>query len=129
MVVDARLNALGIVWMIASSLMALLGVAFGLMFMGFGGLATSLPDTNTGEPAPMWVGLLFGGMGLVFCGIFVVMGLLGFIAGHKARQGRTWALFVLVILGFSQLSSVPLGTALGIWTMAVVIPILAKPKS
>lgn len=126
---DPQLNVLGLVWMVTSALLGLAGVAFGLVFMGFGGLATTLPDTNTGEPAAWWVGLMFGGIGLTFAGLFLVMGVLGVVAGYGARRRKTWGLFLLLLLAFGQLGQVPLGTALGIWTMVVVIPLLMAPKT
>lgn len=119
-----NLDALGIVWMVWSGFLAVIGLAVALFAAGFGGLITTLPDSNTGEPAPWWAGVLFGGVGLAVAGAFLVLGAIGVAAGNGVRRGRKWALIVALVLAFFNLSNAPLGTALAIWTFVVVIPAL-----
>lgn len=121
---DPKLQPLGILWMVWSGFTTFVGVLLGAIFSGIGALSTVLPDESTGEPAPGWVGWLFGGFGLVFAGIFAVVGAIGFFAGMGVRKGKTWALIVVLILAFLQLSSFPLGTALGVYTFIVAFKAL-----
>ncbi len=128
--VDQKLNPLGIVWMVWSAITGLAGLLVAAVAMGFGGLVTMLPDDTTGEPAPWWVGFLFGGVGITIGLVILGMGAFGMMVGSALRYGRRWALIAALILGFFQLSNMPVGTALGIWTFVVVIPALsAKPAT
>ncbi len=127
--VNPRLSPLGIVWVVWSAITVLVGVGVFLMAAGFGGLIAVLPDTNTGEPAPWWVGLLFGGMGLAIGGIIAAMGGIGIAVGLALRKGRQWAMIAACILGFMQMSNFPVGTALAIWTFVVVAQEMSRPKA
>ncbi len=121
-------KTLGLLWMIWSALTTAVGIGVGAMFGGMGAMATVLPDTHTREPAPEWVGWLFGGFGLVLGGLFAAIGILGFVAGMGVRKGRLWALVTVVLLAILQLSSFPLGTGLAIYTFVVAFPVLAARK-
>lgn len=125
---NPRLSLLGTVWAVWSAFTALIGVGIVLFAAGFGGLIAVLPDTNTGEPAPWWVGFLFGGMGLAIGGAIVAMGALGIAVGMGLRKGRQWAMICACILGFLQMSNFPVGTALAVWTFVMVAQELSRPK-
>ncbi|MFN7142505.1 MAG: hypothetical protein ACK4YP_01915 [Myxococcota bacterium] len=124
---DPRLNVLGIVWIAWSAVTALAGLFVLALALGLGGLIAGLPDHGTGEPA-FWEGLLFGTFGAVLGAVIAGMGLFGCAVGQALRHGRTWALIASLVLGFLQLSNVPFGLALAIWTFVVVIPILGEKK-
>ncbi|MES2644388.1 MAG: hypothetical protein V4850_33185 [Myxococcota bacterium] len=125
---NPQLRPLGIVWAVWSAFTALIGVGIGLLAAGFGGLMTVLPDSNTGEPAPWWMGLFFGGLGLTIAAVFLCMGLLGMFVGLAVGKGRRWALITACVLGFLQLSNFPIGTLLAVWTFVVAGQELSKPK-
>lgn len=122
--VNPKLDALGIVWMVWSAFTGLVGLGVAALAMGLGGLVALVPDTSTGEPAPWWVGFLFGGFGLAFGLFFAAMGGFGIAMGRSLRRGRKWAIVAACILGFFQLSNFPLGTLLGVWTFVVGVPAL-----
>jgi glucose uptake protein GlcU len=46
----------------------------------------------------------------------------GFIAGWGLLQRQEWARIVALVVGFVALLSVPIGTALGIYTLWVLLP-------
>lgn len=116
---NGQLLPLGIVWAVWSSVTAVIGAAVALVALGFGGLMTHLPDATSGEPAPAWVGFLFGGLGLIIGVLFALVGVLGIVVGVGITKGQRWALFTACVLGFLQLSNFPIGTALAIWTFVV----------
>jgi hypothetical protein len=94
---------------------ALLAVYSGTATVMFGALLNRVPDPFTLMEA-------FHFMYIVWIALSVVCGILGFIAGlallRGQRPGRTLAL----IAGFLSLSNIPLGTALGIYTLIVLLP-------
>jgi hypothetical protein len=46
----------------------------------------------------------------------------GFVAGWGLLQREPWARVVTLVVGFLTLFSIPLGTALGIYTLWVLLP-------
>lgn len=124
---DPKLNTLGIVWIAWSAVTAVAGLFVIAVALGLGGLVTAFPDHGTGEPA-FWEGLFFGGFGAVLGGVIAGAGLFGCAVGQALRYGRKWALVASLVLAFLQLSNVPFGLALGIWTFVVVIPALGEKR-
>ncbi|PYX36978.1 MAG: hypothetical protein DMG75_08590 [Acidobacteria bacterium] len=56
-------------------------------------------------------------------GIFVLAKAgLGFVAGWGLLERQTWARILCLVLGFISLFNIPLGTALGIYTLWVLLP-------
>ena len=47
---------------------------------------------------------------------------MGFVAGWGLLQREDWARMFALVLGFIALLSVPIGTALGIYTLWVLLP-------
>jgi len=77
---------------------------------------------------PNWFG--FGGRDFFFMhglfraigGFLVVKGIVGIIAGWGLLDRQYWARILALILGFLSLLHFPLGTALGIYTLWVLLP-------
>ena len=55
-------------------------------------------------------------------GLILVKAVAGFFAGWGLLQREPWARVVALILGFLSLFNVPIGTALGIYTLWVLLP-------
>jgi hypothetical protein len=55
-------------------------------------------------------------------GIILVKSAAGFLAGWGLLQHQSWARILALIIGFISLINIPLGTALGIYTMWVLLP-------
>lgn len=60
----------------------------------------------------------FGALGL---GVLIV-GALSIVAGIGLLQPRSWARILTIVLGILDLVSIPFGTALGIYTLWVLLP-------
>jgi hypothetical protein len=55
-------------------------------------------------------------------GVVLLKSAAGFLAGWGLLQHESWARILALIIGFISLINVPLGTALGIYTMWVLLP-------
>ncbi len=54
--------------------------------------------------------------------VFVITGVAGLIAGWGLMERQSWARILAIILAFLSLIHVPFGTALGIYTLWVLLP-------
>ena len=68
--------------------------------------------------APFFVRDVIRGVG----GFFVLTGVVGLIAGWGLYERRQWARILAIVLAFLNLLHPPLGTALGIYTLWVLLP-------
>jgi hypothetical protein len=55
-------------------------------------------------------------------GMLIVTGAIGLVAGWGLLERQGWARILAIILGFINLVHPPLGTALGIYTLWVLLP-------
>lgn len=105
-----HLQLLGIFWIAYSAITILGGVAVVII-----GNALFGPAGHLGAPAflqPL----------LTAVGVFlIVKSALGIAAGWGLLQRESWARILTLVLGFIALIHIPLGTALGIYTMWVLL--------
>ena len=71
--------------------------------------------------------LVTGAVGTFIAGIFLVLSLPGLIAGFGLLKFRPWARILAIVLGCLHLLSIPLGTALGIYTLWVLLNAQTPP--
>lgn len=116
---NQNLPTLSILHYVYGALVCLGGFA-ALMFMGLGTLLSSdLVMQNAEEAPPEWLGTFFAAFGL---GLFVVLELWGIfiiLSGYwiSKRRKRTGSTIVAALC----LLSFPFGTALGIFTLVVLL--------
>ena len=92
---------------------SLVGLVIGCLFMFlFSGIAVAAADRE-GTPVLILIALFLGGF------LFLV-GLPSLIAGIGLLRRQGWARVLALILGFFQLPSFPVGTALGLYTFWVL---------
>jgi hypothetical protein len=71
----------------------------------------------TGEPEPMWVLTLVGTtVGL----LMAALGLPGLLAGWGLLTHKPWARVLAIVVGILGLVNVPIGTAIGLYTLWVL---------
>ena len=112
--VARHITALGLLWIIFS------------VFHLFGGLAlvvfghVGFPFMMMGMPAPMrlFLGPFLGGLGVILSGFAIA----GLIAGGGLLARSPWARMLTIVLGCIILIRIPIGTALGIYTLWVLAP-------
>lgn len=127
----SRVKALGVVWMIYAGLSLLAGIA-GVIFAQailaghFGPWANAPwmhgpwangPWRHDVSPFP-WMGPAL--MGFVWVALVVRAGL-AIIAGWGLLQRAGWGRIVAIIAAILSLIKFPLGTALGIWTLVILL--------
>ncbi len=116
-----RVRALSIVWFVYGGLSLLLGFA-GMTFLhaflnsGFGPWSHgSMGDGPWSQP---W----FGTAIIHFAwALILVRSALAFVAGWGLMERTEWGRIVAIIAGILSLLKVPIGTALGIWTLVTLL--------
>jgi len=66
--------------------------------------------------------IVLGSLGSIVAGTLLVLSLPGLVAGVGLLKRRPWARSLALVLAIPQLFWVPLGTLLGAFTLAVLIP-------
>jgi len=59
---------------------------------------------------------------------FLITGVLGVIAGWGLMERQTWARMLAIVLAFISLIHVPFGTAIGIYTLWVLLPATSEAE-
>jgi hypothetical protein len=109
--IAANLKILAIFWMVISVILRLIPGLF--IVLGADIAAGFIPPD-----APAFIIPLIHGIGiLLLCGAAI-----GLLAGWGLLQGQPWARMLAIVLGFLSLLDIPFGTALGIYTLWVLLP-------
>jgi hypothetical protein len=115
--VQRNLQVLAILWLVAGAL----NLVFGLGLFAVGRLAIPNIFANTGIHTDGFAPVIRGIMS--FVGAFVIIkALLALAAGLGLLQRQTWARPLAVVMSFLELLHIPFGTALGIYTLVVLLP-------
>jgi hypothetical protein len=113
--VQEHVRLLGILWLAFSALNAVGGV---ILFILANTLFVHLPEITGQSAATAWLRPF-----LSFIGILIVLkGAAGFLAGWGLLQRETWARMLTLVLSFLALINIPFGTAIGIYTLWVLLP-------
>ncbi|MGA8149529.1 MAG: zinc ribbon domain-containing protein [Terriglobales bacterium] len=113
--VQEHVRLLGILWLAFSAMNAVGGV---VLFILANTLFVHLGEMGGPQGASTWLHPF-----LSFIGILVfVKGAAGFLAGWGLLQRESWARMLTIVLALVALISVPFGTALGIYTLWVLLP-------
>ncbi len=113
--VSRHIQILAVLWLAVSALnligAAVLFVLGGTMFARVGGIEQSWP-------VPGFLHGLFHVLGM----LVLLKALAGFAAGWGLLERQPWARTLTLVLGFVSLLNIPLGAALGIYTIWVLLP-------
>jgi len=107
----------GILWMAYSALHVVAGLVLLVVARVIFGHAIHIPD---GPPAEVtvWLRPLLSFIGWMI----LAKAAAGFIAGWGLLQRQDWARTVALVVAFIALLNVPIGTALGVYTLWVLLP-------
>jgi hypothetical protein len=109
--IAANLKVVAILWMVLSVITCLIP---GLFLILSADVAANFfpPDV------PAFVFPLLHGIGIfLLCGAAI-----GLLAGWGLLEGQPWARMLAIVLAFLNLLHIPFGTALGIYTLWVLLP-------
>lgn len=70
---------------------------------------------------------IVGIIAVALCSFLAVLAIPGIIGGWALLTGRSWGRLLVLVLGFLHLLSIPFGTALGIYTIWVLLPVSQLP--
>jgi hypothetical protein len=116
--IQEHVRLLAILWFAFSAFEILGGIV--LMVLA-NTLFVHLAQMNPPDPGAPGLGFLRPLLSVV--GIFVlVKGAAGFLAGWGLLNREPWGRVLALVLGFIALIHVPLGTALGVYTLWVLLP-------
>jgi len=101
---------LGWCFIVYHGIVALVGIMIGLIVSGAGVIS--------GEREAMFI---TGAVGALVAGFLIVISLPGIIAGIGLLKYRPWARILAIIIGVLHLLSFPFGTALGVYTLYVLL--------
>jgi hypothetical protein len=115
--VQTHIHMVGILWLAVSALNAVVGALLCILgsalFPHLRELGGAPPDVPTG-----FLSTLFNAIGIV---ILVKAGC-GFLAGWGLFRRESWARPVALVLAFISLFNIPFGTAIGVYTLWVLLP-------
>jgi hypothetical protein len=113
--VQGNLHLLGILWLAISAFNTIGGV---ILYVLANTLFAHLHEMGAPEAPTAFLRPL-----LSVLGIFVLAkAACGFIAGWGLMQREPWARVIALVLGFVSLFNVPFGTAVGVYTLWVLLP-------
>lgn len=115
--VQEHVRLLGMLWMAYSALTVVGGVVLVVVAQTLFGRVTHLPN-GPGPEVTNWLRPFL----TFIAGVILVKGVAGFFAGWGLLQRESWARVVALVVGFISLFNIPLGTALGIYTLWVLLP-------
>jgi len=101
---------LGWCFIVYHAIVALVGIAIGLIVSGAGVIS--------GEREAMFI---TGTVGVAIAALLIVISLPGIIAGVGLLKYQQWARIMAIIIGVLHLLSFPFGTALGVYTLYVLL--------
>ena len=114
--VQRHSHLLAIIWLAFSALEAVGGL---ILFVLGNALFPHLREMGAPPEMPVsFFVVLFNTLGIVILAKAVI----GFFAGWGLLQRDPWARVLLLVLGFISLIHVPFGTALGVYTLWVLLP-------
>jgi zinc ribbon protein len=112
--VAQHLSALGILWIVFSAFRLIPGLAM----MVFGHMRFPFLLFPVPHPVRMFVMPFIGAIGLLLSGYAIA----GVLACWGLMAHRPWARMLAIILGCISLVHFPFGTALGVYTLWVLVP-------
>lgn len=112
-----HVRILGILHIVYSCLGLLIGLLVLVFLAGLGLAIDQMPDTENFQVS---VSSILGVIGFFVALLLTLFSLPGIIGGIGLLKYREWARILIIIVGFFDLLHIPLGTALGVYTIWVL---------
>jgi hypothetical protein len=111
--VAAHLNLLGIFWMVLAVIHLIPAIVMGVLCGALTGLL------RNEEPIARALG---PGVCSFVAILFLVSAVLKFATGWGLLKARPWGRTLALVMAFLELPALPFGTALGVFTLVVLLP-------
>ncbi|HYM75842.1 MAG TPA: hypothetical protein VE377_07675 [Candidatus Dormibacteraeota bacterium] len=115
--VQQHVHLLGILWLAMSAFNAVGGLILLVLGNTFFPHLREMKDVPSDVPVG-FLTALFTTLGI----IILAKAAFGFLAGWGLMQRETWARAIALVLAFISLFNIPFGTAIGVYTMWVLLP-------
>ena len=112
-----HVKILGILHIVYGGLMILVGIIVMMVMGGIASIAGLADHSDAGAAAGPILGII--GAGVLF--FLILLSLPGLIGGFGLMRFQPWARILVIVLSCFELLSVPLGTALGIYGLWVLL--------
>src|SRR5713101_205826 len=119
--VREHIRLLGILWLALSALNAVGGI---VLFILANTLFVHIPEMSGNPVATSWLHPFLSVIGM----LVLAKGAVGFLAGWGLLQRQPWARVLAIVLAFISLFNIPFGTALGVYTLWVLLPAHAEEE-
>ena len=119
--VSRHIQILAVLWLAASALNL---IAAGALFLVGNTVFGGMVRIDAGFP----VHGLLRGMFSLLAFLVLIKALAGFAAGWGLLERQSWGRVLTLVLGFVSLINIPLGTALGVYTIWVLLPPQAEEE-
>ena len=107
---ETHISILGWIYMIGNAFLLLMGGLAFIFFLGIG--------LFSGDMEAAGILMVVGFTGMVF---FVALAIPGILAGYGLLKRKSWARVLTMVLGVLNLFSFPVGTAVGVYTLWVLL--------
>jgi hypothetical protein len=119
--VQEHVHLLGILWLAISAMNTIGGV---VLYIVANTLMAHLHEMGAPEAPTAFLRPL-----LSVVAIFILAkAACGFIAGWGLLQREPWARVIALVLGFLSLFNIPFGTAVGVYTLWVLLPVQSQEE-
>lgn len=108
---ESQVKTVGVLWIIYG----VLGVLFGMMFFALMFGLSFLPEIDVEAP------IILRTVGIGVGAFFVILSIPEIFAGLGLLKRREWGRILALVLAFLSLIEFPLGTALGIYSLVVLL--------
>ena len=115
--VQEHIRLLGTLWLAYSALTVVVGVVLIVVAHALFGRVIHLPDGPPPE-VTSWLRPFLTFIG----GLILAKGAAGLVAGWGLLQREAWARVLALVVGFISLFNIPIGAAVGIYTLWVLLP-------
>jgi hypothetical protein len=113
--VAEHIRLVGILWLALSALNAVVGM---LLLIVANTVILHLPEMGAPAAATAWLHPFLSSVAI----LVLAKGVAGFLAGWGLLRRESWARMLTLVLAFLALFNIPFGTALGIYTLWVLLP-------
>lgn len=113
---ESHVKVVGILYIILGLIGLVLGVGFFVIMAGAGAMSD---DRDAA--------FVTGTIGAVIAGFFVLLSLPSLLGGWGVLKGRNWGRVLTLILSFFNLLGFPIGTAIGAYSIWVLLNDQSKP--